>query len=189
MTEEQREIEMSTALESIHKGANWFYWIVGLSLVNLVLAFAKSDTHFIIGLAMSELASGFIVGDDAGAAFMGFGAIMLVVILGLFVFIGKKAHKPHKGLFLAGIILYLADGLIYLAFSDFLPAAFHGYVIFNLWMGYKAIGPYMVAFNEPITPAEEESIAAASEVPEMATVSSLEEAAPRQEEDPYKPIV
>jgi hypothetical protein len=35
-------------------GARWFWWIAGLSLVNIVLAQSGSDTNFVIGLMVKE---------------------------------------------------------------------------------------------------------------------------------------
>jgi hypothetical protein len=48
---------------------------------------------------------------------------------------------------MAGIILYGLDALIYLYFTDILPALFHLYVLYNLVMGYRAIEPYNQALN------------------------------------------
>ena len=54
MTVEEKELQLATHLAKVHRGANWFYWIIGLSLVNPALAFANSNTHFLIGLSMSK---------------------------------------------------------------------------------------------------------------------------------------
>jgi hypothetical protein len=107
----------------------------------VVLALAETNTHFIIGLAYTEVAAAFI-NPEEGTGFLAFGIIMLLSVFGLFLFIGKKAHQPHKALYLAGIILYAIDGFIYLAVQDYLPALFHAYATWCLWTGYNRIQSY-----------------------------------------------
>ena len=36
-------------------GANWFFWIAGLSLVNTAMAHGGADRHFIIGLSVTAI--------------------------------------------------------------------------------------------------------------------------------------
>lgn len=40
----------------------------------------------------------------------------------------------------SGIILYVLDGLLFVVFQEWLPLAFHLFVLFNLWKGLKAMG-------------------------------------------------
>ncbi len=150
MTQEEKNMGLDTLLQPIHRGANWFYWIVGLSLVNATLALFDANLHFIVGLAYTEIASGIIKAADDSIFFKLFGGVSLLMIIGAFLFIGKKAHKPNKTLYLVGIILYALDGVIYFAFSDFLPGIFHIYVVYNLWLGYRAINDYEQWWNQPV---------------------------------------
>lgn len=147
MTQSEREYELALHLQNIHKGANWFYWIVGLSLVNVVLSAFGADVHFIIGLGYAELsAAGLTLEGDSAIVKIISAALTILVLCG-FLFIGRKAHQPSKGWFMAGIILYGLDSLIYLYVTDILPALFHLYVLYNLVMGYRAIEPYNQALN------------------------------------------
>jgi len=185
MTTQQREVELVNALEPVHKGANWFYWVVGLSLVNLVLAVAEADRHFLIGLAMSEFASGFIVAAETGTFVKVIGAVIVAMVLGVYLLIGRKAHKPSKLAFIIGMVLYGLDGLIYIAFEDYLSAAFHGYVLYNFWMGYKALENYFAVYNHEATELEPVIEEAVEAEPVLIPVAN-ETAA---EDDPYKPII
>lgn len=160
MTTQEKEIELDSYLQQIHRGANWFYWMVGLSLVNAVLVTAKADLHFILGLAYSDFASALLTYAEGSQLTVIFGAVALLFIILLFLFIGKKSHQPSKGFYLAGIILYGIDGLIYLAFEDYLSAIFHIYVIYNLWMGYKWVGPYLDLYNEATSNFHQAEVAA-----------------------------
>jgi hypothetical protein len=147
MTQSEREYELALHLQNIHKGANWFYWIVGLSLVNVALSVFGADVHFIIGLGYAEVAAGIMLLEGEGVLIKVIGAVLALIVLSGFMFIGRKAHKPSKGWFMAGIILYGLDTLIYLYVTDILPALFHLYVLYNLVMGYRAIEPYNQALN------------------------------------------
>lgn len=147
MTQSEREYELALHLQNIHKGANWFYWIVGLSLVNVALSVFGADVHFIIGLGYAEVAAGIMLLEGEGVLIKVIGAALALIVLSGFMFIGRKAHKPSKGWFMAGIILYGLDTLIYLYVTDILPALFHLYVLYNLVMGYRAIEPYNQALN------------------------------------------
>src|SRR5258706_7798546 len=42
---------------AVLSAARWFWWIAGLSLVNTILFHSGSDTSFVVGLAMTTLAS------------------------------------------------------------------------------------------------------------------------------------
>ena len=41
-----------------HSGANWFFWIAGLSVVNSLAAFFDVEWGFIIGLGITQIVDG-----------------------------------------------------------------------------------------------------------------------------------
>ena len=53
------------------------------------------------------------------------------------------ANQPVRWPFIAGIIIYGLDGLLYLSFGDFLPAIFHVYVLYKLYQGMNLVNPYL----------------------------------------------
>ncbi|MFN8309472.1 MAG: hypothetical protein U0T73_05865 [Chitinophagales bacterium] len=178
MTSQQRDFLLADTKEAVDKGANWFYWIVGLSLVNVVLALAEANRHFLIGMAMTEIGAAFITDPDGGTVFKVIGGGLIVVILVGFLLLGRRAHKPSKAAFIVGIVLYALDGIIYLIDGDYLSVAFHGYVIFHFYMGYKAVGEYLEAYHAEVTenePQVEEAPkfeAVVEETPEASVTSS-----------------
>lgn len=184
MTQQEREMGLATALEPIHRSANWFYWIIGLSLVNLALAVAESDSHFLIGLAMSDVGAAFITDKEGGTTLKVVGGIIVFLVISTYLILGRKAHKPSKLAFIIGIVLYTIDGLIYLAVQDFLSAAFHAYVIYNFWVGFKALDTYFLIYNHEITEPEP----VAEDLTLQPVTSAVENGTP-VEEDPYKPVV
>lgn len=169
-------------LEPIHNAANWFYWITGLSLVNLILAVAEADHHFLIGLSMSEFASGVMLMPDGGALTKIVGGVVVAIILIGYFVIGQLAHRPSKLAFIIGMSFYTLDGIIYVIFEDYFSAAFHGYVMYHFWMGFKAIDPYLAAtdydvIEEPVQEVVEEEV----QTPEVVASAPATE-----EEDPYR---
>lgn len=55
-------LELENALKS---GANWFYWIAGLTLVNTIAAMSGSTWRFILGLAITQIVD--VVAQDLGS--------------------------------------------------------------------------------------------------------------------------
>lgn len=124
-------------------GANWFYWIAGLSLVNTAIAHSGGDRHFIIGLSVTAIVDAIAKGigqqqpSAAGLALaiaVGFSLCVAIVVV-LFGWLSRQRLLWAFGL---GMGLYLFDGLIYLALGDFLSAAFHGYALFAMSRGFRA---------------------------------------------------
>lgn len=124
-------------------GANWFYWIGGLSLVNTALMHSGKDLHFIVGLAVTTVVDAIAreIGkqqpETAALAIgisIGFSLCVAVVV----ILFGWLSRKRLLWLFGIGMGLYLLDGLVYLAFGDFLSAAFHGYALFAMSRGFRA---------------------------------------------------
>jgi hypothetical protein len=117
------------------RGAFWFYWVAGLSLVNSALAFAGQDWRFIIGLGMTQ-----IVDALAAQAGRGWTAALLfdALLMGGFVLLGALAVRGHASAFIAGIGLYSLDGLISIVVRDWIGLGFHAFVVFMVFKGFRA---------------------------------------------------
>lgn len=113
----------------IRSAAHWFWWIVGLSLVNTVLIHSGSQTSFAVGLGFTLLA------DIVFRELMVLALIFDVLVLGFFVAMGVFASKGHRWAFLVGGGIYAVDALIFLYFQDFLALALHGWALFALGSG------------------------------------------------------
>ena len=46
------------------KGANWFFWIAGLSVVNSVILLMEGDRHFVVGLGVTQLVNAIALEAD-----------------------------------------------------------------------------------------------------------------------------
>lgn len=130
-------------LETQHKsGANWFFWIAGLSLVNSGVMLAGGQWGFIVGLGVTQFADavGAAIAEEVGGG-VGLRATVFVFdafVAGFFVLFGVLARKHHTWAFVTGMVLYAADGLLFLLVGDWLSLAFHGFALFGLFGGLAA---------------------------------------------------
>lgn len=110
----------------IISGAHWFWWIVGLSLINTIVAHSGGSMSFVMGLGFTLIAD---------AAFQEFKVIAFaidVLFLGFFFGMGWFARQGHVWAFIAGIVVYVLDSAIYLYFQDWLPFGFHALALFYI---------------------------------------------------------
>lgn len=133
---------------SLRSGANWFYWIAALSLINSVLMAANSSINFIFGLAATQIidALAYIFGQEMQLGTINtlriIGWALNLLIVGIFVLFGVFAHKGKRWAFYAGMALYMLDAVAALFIwdkPDLLSFAFHLIVIWGLAGGLRAI--------------------------------------------------
>lgn len=85
--------------DPVARGANWFFWIAGLSLVNSVLWLLGTNTFMVMGLASSMVATGFFLGIGRGLAGTGsaisiaLGVLGALLISSIFAGLGLAARK------------------------------------------------------------------------------------------------
>lgn len=125
--------EAAAALPVVRSAARWFWWIAGLSLVNIVMFQSGSNTSFVMGLGATA------VSDAVFADSKMIGFALDAIVLGFFVFIGFKAQRANLWAFYVGTAAYTLDALIYAAFQDWMPVAFHGLAIFFIGRGILAL--------------------------------------------------
>ena len=131
------QIEQKLKLENqLKSGAGWFYWIAGLSLVNTAIFIFGGQWNFIMGLGLTQVV-------DAVAVPMGQGGKIAAVIIdlliaGMFVGFGVMAAKRDTWAFIAGMIIYALDSIIFIMDGDFLGIAFHALALWFIFGGLKA---------------------------------------------------
>ena len=134
---------MRLLLQQGANGANWFYWIAGLSLINSVVMLVGGNFVFVVGLAATGIGDQMamvIAQKTPEAALVAKGAAFAwAVIVALIVAgIGKLSGKRYLAVYAIGMGLYLVDGLLFLVFANWLSAAFHAYALYMLTRGFKA---------------------------------------------------
>lgn len=142
--EQAAAMEMARQTAVFKGGANWFYWIAGLSVVNSVISLLQGGLGFIFGLGVTQIV------DAIGAAIVqeqgdGTGLIRIIAlggsvfVAGFFVLFGWRANQGLGWAFLIGMVLYALDGLLFLLVQDWLSLGFHGFALYAMFKGYTAL--------------------------------------------------
>ena len=138
---------VAQAHPEITRGARWFWWIAGLSVVNTVMIHSGGDINFVIGLGFTMMADA--VFQSYKVIAFGIDAVALGVIFGL----GWFAGKGHLWAFVVGAVLYGLDALIYVYFQDWMSVAFHGLALFYIIKGAGALRTALRAAAQPAPPS------------------------------------
>lgn len=132
--QQQRSLQTMVAMAGAKRGAHWFYWIAGLSLVNTIVALGGGQFHFVLGLGITEIADA----SQSPQARM-IGCAIDLLVLGFFVMCGYFAGKLQKWAFVMGMAFYLLDGGITLIGQDWIGVAFHVFVLIYIWKGFSQV--------------------------------------------------
>lgn len=140
-----KEAVVAEITQRIKRGASNFYWIAALSVINSILSMTGSGTYFVIGLAVTLIVDGVTVGisqslPDASVIVKIIGLVLSILIAGVFALFGFFASQGKRWAFIAGMVLYAVDGLIMLAFADWIGVLFHGFFLWGLFGGWRALG-------------------------------------------------
>ena len=124
-------------------GANWFFWVAALSLVNTIIAHSGGDRHFIVGLSFTAIVDA--IAQEIGKQHPEAATTAIVIAIGFSCFVtlaavlfGWMSRKRWLAAFVIGMVIYLLDGLLYLLLGDILSAAFHGYALWSMASGFNA---------------------------------------------------
>lgn len=125
----------------LKSGANWFYWIAGLSLVNSLAFIFQANFAFLAGLGITQLFEAVVLLSIENGAPASLNVVAIafdLIIVGIFAFIGYYANKGFTAPFLVGIIIYVLDAVVVLALGSYAAAAFHAFALFFIIRGYLA---------------------------------------------------
>lgn len=120
----------------LKSGAGWFYWIAGLSAVNTIAALASSNWRFIFGLGITQIIDAIAI--QAGPVGKTVAVVLDFVAIGMFILLGYFAGRRHTWSFMVGMIVFALDGLILLLAQDWIGVALHVFVLYCLFMGFRA---------------------------------------------------
>ncbi len=125
-------------------GANNFYWIAVLSVVNSLISAFGGGITFVIGLAVTQFVDGLVIGVGQGAPDVAMiakiiGLVLSIAISGVIALFGFFAGKGQRWAFITGMSLYGLDALLMLAFTDWIGFAFHLYFLWGLFTGLQAL--------------------------------------------------
>ena len=139
-------IQNRLKLENTAKsGISWFYWIAALSLINSGILLVNGSISFVVGLAITQFIDGLAMGfakisDPSMATIIRMGGLLInIIIAGMFALAGFLGLKRFRTAIIAGMVLYVLDGLLYLYFGEWLAVAFHVWALWSIFTGLKAI--------------------------------------------------
>jgi hypothetical protein len=121
--------EVALASPAIRSAARWFWWIAGLSLVNVVLFQTGSKANFVLGLGVTALA------DAVFANSKPIGFVVDAIAIGFFLLMGSQAARGRLWAFYVGLAVYALDALIYVTVQEWMPVAFHALALFFIARG------------------------------------------------------
>ncbi len=122
-------------------GANWFYWIAGLSAINSAIFAFGGNTAFIAGLGFTQLADGVIdlsIQQGGPSVLKAVAVVFDIILIIVFALFGYFANKRFSAAFIVGILIYAADALLLLVLGAFLTAGFHAFALFFIIRGFLA---------------------------------------------------
>jgi hypothetical protein len=126
--------------QSYRNGANWFYWIAGLTIATSLIGFFGGGWRFLIGLGTTQIID---AAAEAAAPAAGSGPKVVALVLdllvtGTFVVFGVLAGKRLLWAYILGMVLFFLDGLVALVIEDWIGLVAHGVILFFLVRGFMA---------------------------------------------------
>ncbi len=145
---ESQELNQALALANLQRrmksGANNFYWIAALSAINSLVTVFGGSFYFVIGLGVTLIIDGFSAGlaEELGGSplVLGLGLMFSLVFDAIFAIFGYFAGKGQRWAFVAGMVFYTLDGILMLAFQEWIGFAFHLYFLWGIWLAFQALG-------------------------------------------------
>ena len=125
----------------LKRGASWFYWIAGLSLINSLIFVFGGSVSFIAGLAYTQIIDAIIdvsISQGASTSLHAVAIVLDLILVAIFALFGYYANKAINAVFIIGIIIYVIDGLLWLFLGSYFAAAFHAYALFMIIRGFMA---------------------------------------------------
>jgi hypothetical protein len=131
---ERLAVSKMVAATRARTGAQWFYWIAVLSVINFLILDGK--LRFGVGLGFTPVIHGLV--NRAGSTGHVLDIVMNACAAGAFFTFGYFATKARKWAFLVGMALYLMDGLLLVTVRDILGIGFHTYALYGISRGLAA---------------------------------------------------
>lgn len=122
-------------------GANWFYWIAGLSLINSIISLFDGNWNFAVGLGITQIfdAIGKIGAQEGIGSWIEYVFFTIdLIVAAVFALFGAFANRGQIRAFAAGMILFAFDGLILLFVGDVLGIIIHALALYFLFTGLTA---------------------------------------------------
>jgi hypothetical protein len=130
--------------KSTRNCANWCYWIAGLTAVNAAMVASGSDTSFLIGTIVAQVAM-FMAKEGGNTAMQIVALVFNVFVIGFFVLMGVFARKGHRWAFVVAFLAYAADTLVLFIDPSAIALGFHAWALFSLFVGFNQAKAWRLA--------------------------------------------
>jgi len=122
-------------------GANWFFWIAGLSIINSASSLTGSSWHFVIGLSVTQFIDGVArsIHGPYGNMFRMIALMMDIGFVALFASLGLWAKQKSSAGFILGMILYGFDSLMLLLIGSVIGIVFHVLALVFIFRGLQSL--------------------------------------------------
>ena len=140
--------------QRFRSGANWFYWIAALTLVTSIISLLGGGWRFFLSLGVTQLIDviAILAADRWGDATKVIALVLDIFITAMFAGFAFLASKRLLWAYVAGMVVFLLDGLLSLVFVDFIGIIIHGIVLFVMIRGFMA-GREMLALERAMAEA------------------------------------
>ncbi len=134
------QIKHDELKQSYKSGANWFYWIAGLTIITSLITLGGGGIRFLFGLGITQLFDGIghVLAEQVGSAAKVVALVLDLLVTGVFVGLGVLANKRLLWAYLLGMVLFLLDGVLSLVLTDWISLIAHAVVLFFLFRGFQA---------------------------------------------------
>ena len=130
----------SQLTQDYKRGANWFYWIAGLTMITSLIAFGGGGFRFLISLGSTQIIDGIAaaVSEELGSAAKVVALVLDLIVTGVFALFGFLAGKKMLWAYVLGMVAFGLDGLVNLVAADFIGILAHAFALFFLVKGFLA---------------------------------------------------
>lgn len=121
---------------SVLHGADWFFWIAVISLINSLIVYYYQTPNTPLALGISRWLDGTTSGFNASMSMGGLLTnILIALVLAMF---GLMARRGSDTTFVLGIFLYVIDSFLVIGLRDFFGFGVHLIALFFLVKGLLA---------------------------------------------------
>ena len=122
--------------QGYRSGVKWFYWIAGLTIITSFITFFGGGIRFLISMGITQFIDA--VASQLGGAAQVVALVLDIIVTGVFALFGYLAGKKMLWAYIAGMVIFLLDGLLSLALVDVVGIIAHAVVLFFLFRGFQA---------------------------------------------------
>ena len=134
------EMENADLAAKYRSGANWFYWIAGLTIVTSIMSYTGADWRFLISLGTTQLIDALanVMSAELGGAPKIVALVLDLILTGVFVVFGVLANKKFLWAYILGMAVFVIDGLVSLLVQDWVGVIAHVVVLVFMVPGFMA---------------------------------------------------